>query len=381
MCEIHLMTPRFQECLFGFSWINAGHKLIVDNANTHFIVYQEANATHHFFGFKGNFKFLKLMPDTIGKEFVVGHCSIVKNGKIFYKYILNSIGNIISSCQRKPNPMNWKKIILIIVIILVVIAGSAAIVFYPVYRFMFQKSTDVVDKDLTIVLGGGGNSGVLITDSAVVVIDTKMGGDAEKLYNFAKAKAGAKKIIVVNTHYHGDHVRGNKYFKGCDIYIGSYDQKFMLADIGPENMPNRFIKDSLIMNLGNEIICLYNLGQAHTLNDMVVLLKNRKVLFTGDLIFNNVNPFLKRESGANVDKWIGALDQMLKMPGIGMVVPGHGTTGDKTMIASMRNYFLDMKVAAADPSKEKEMKEKYKSWTELPMMTSPGATIDYIRNP
>ena len=277
--------------------------------------------------------------------------------------------------------MNRKKIILVIVIILLVIAGSAAIVFYPVYRFMFQESTHVVDKDLMVVQGGGGNSGVVITDSAVLVIDTKMGGDAEKLYNLAKAKAGERKIIVINTHYHTDHVRGNKYFKGCNIYIGAYEQKFLLDDIGSENMPNRFIKDSLIMNLGNEIVCLHNLGQGHTMNDMVVLLKNRKVLFTGDLVFRNVNPFLKRESCANVDKWINALDFMLKMPGIDMVVPGHGPTGDKTMIASMRNYFLDMKIAAADPSKEKEMREKYKSWTEFPMMTSPGATIDYIRNP
>jgi hypothetical protein len=82
-----------------------------------------------------------------------------------------------------------------------------------------------------------------------------------------------------------------------------------------------------------------------------------------------------------VDKWIGALDQMLKIPDIGKVVPGHGETGDKTMIESMRTYFLDMKIAAADPAKEKEMKLKYKDWLELPMMTSPGATIDFIRKP
>jgi hypothetical protein len=40
-----------------------------------------------------------------------------------------------------------------------------------------------------------------------------------------------------------------------------------------------------------------------------------------------------------------------------------------------------MKIAAADPAKEKEMKLKYKDWLELPMMTSPGATIDFIRKP
>ena len=275
--------------------------------------------------------------------------------------------------------MNWKRILLITAGILLVIAGAGAIVFYPVYRFMFQEGTRIVDKDLTIIQGGGGNSGILVTDSAVVVIDTKMGGDAEKLFNLAKSKAGPKKIIVINTHYHGDHVKGNHFYKGSDIYIGDYNQQFLKEEISPENQPNLFVRDSLILNLGNEIICLYNLGQAHTLNDMVVWLKTRKVLFAGDLIFYKVNPFLKRESGANVDKWIGALDEMLKIPDVGLVIPGHGEPGDKAMINSMRAYFLDMKNAAADPSKEKELKLKYKDWMELPMMTSPGATIDYIR--
>ncbi|MEI7660574.1 MAG: MBL fold metallo-hydrolase [Bacteroidota bacterium] len=275
--------------------------------------------------------------------------------------------------------MNWKKIILVLVIILVVIAGSAAIVFYPVYRFMFHESTRQADKELTIVQGGGGNSGLLVADSAVVVIDTKMSGAAENLYNLAKSKAGTRKIIVVNTHSHGDHVKGNRFYKGCDIYIGAYDRKFLLEDMGPENMPNHFVNDSLVINLGNEILCMYNLGQGHTMNDMVVLLKTRGVLFTGDLVFHKINPFLKKESGANVDKWIGALDRMLRFPGLVMVVPGHGQTGDRTMIESMKSYFLDMKAAAADPSREKEMTDKYRDWTELPMMTSPGATIEYIR--
>jgi glyoxylase-like metal-dependent hydrolase (beta-lactamase superfamily II) len=277
--------------------------------------------------------------------------------------------------------MKWKKILLIVLVILIMIIGTAAIIFYPVYRFMYQESSTVFDKDLTFILGGGGNSGLLVTDSAVVVIDTKMGGSAGKLYELAKAKAGTKRIIVINTHYHGDHINGNTHYKGCDIFIGDYDRKFLLEDAGPGNMPNRFVKDSLVFDMGNETICLYNLGQAHTMNDMVVLLKKRGVLFTGDLVFNRINPFLKRESGANADMWIGALDRILKMPGIGTVVPGHGQAGGMEMVTTMRGYFIDMKTAAADPSKEKEMVEKYKDWTRLLLMTSPGATIDYIRKP
>jgi len=275
--------------------------------------------------------------------------------------------------------MKWKRILLITGIVLIVIIVIGLVYIYPSYKFFFTKGTVAVDKDLTIIRGGGGNSGILVTDSAVVVVDTKMGKDAEKLLNMAREKAGSKKIIVINTHYHGDHVNGNKSFEGYDIYIGGYEENFLREEIDPENMPNRFVSDSLIMDLGNEILCLYNMGQAHTWNDMIVLMKNREVVFTGDLVFYHVNPFLKKESGANVDKWIAVLDRILQLPDIKMFVPGHGSTGDKAIVGSMKRYFEDMRIAAGDPSQEEAMKAKYKEWTEMPMMTSPGITIDYIR--
>jgi len=276
--------------------------------------------------------------------------------------------------------MKWKRTFLIAGIIMVVLLVAAVVYIYPTYKFYFTEGKIPFDKDLSIIQGGGGNSGVLETDSAVVVIDTKMSGDAEKLYNMAKEKAGRKKIIVINTHYHGDHVRGNHFYNGSTIYIGAYDEKFLSDDLSDENMPNHFVTDSLIMNLGNEILCLYNLGQAHTWNDMIVLLKNRNVVFTGDLVFCHINPFLKKESGADVDKWIVALDKILSIPRITMFVPGHGQPGDRSIVEALRGYFEDMKAAANDPSKETTMKEKYKDWTEMPMMTSPGITIDFIRN-
>jgi cyclase len=276
--------------------------------------------------------------------------------------------------------MKWKRILLITGIILVVIIVLAAVYIYPSYKFFFTEGTIPVGKDLSIIQGGGGNSGLLVTDSAVVVIDTKMSSDAEKLYNHARETAGQKKILVINTHYHGDHVKGNHFYKGCSIYIRGYDEKFLRENVDPENMPNHFVKDSLIMNLGNEIVCLYNLGQAHTWDDMIVLLKNNKVLFTGDLVFHQVNPVLKKESGANVDDWIKALDKILGIQGVTMYIPGHGQNGDRSIVVGMKNYFEDMKTAANDPSKEKSIKEKYRDWRELPMMSSPGVTIDYIRN-
>jgi cyclase len=272
-----------------------------------------------------------------------------------------------------------KKICISIGIALVVILIGLHNILYPAVRFMAQNEIVQIDSSLTIMFGGGGNSGIIIGDSAVVVIDTKMMSSSEDLYKLAKEKADQKQIIVINTHYHGDHVNGNKFFKGSRIYIGNYEKEFLHKNIDAENQPTDIVRDSLLIDLGNEKVHLYNLGQAHTFNDLVVYLSNHNVLFTGDLIFNRVNPVLKEESGARVSQWIIALSTILSRWGGSKIVPGHGQAGDIEMVVSMRQYFIDMTASAEDPSKENQLKDKYKDWMKLPGMSSPEKTIEYIK--
>ena len=264
-----------------------------------------------------------------------------------------------------------KKVFVSIGIAVLVILIGAVIIFYPMIRFMTQKEIVQIDPNLTVVLGGGGNSGIIIGDSAVVVIDTKMMSPSEDLYKIAKEKAGTKPIIVINTHYHKDHTNGNKFYKGSKIYIGSYGKEFLLKNIDSENQPTDFVKDSLLIDLGNENVHLYNLGQGHTMNDVVVYLSNRHILFTGDLVFNRINPVLKKESGANVSCWIGLLDTMLNRWGDSKIVPGHGQIGNKEIVIAMRQYFIDMTAGKID---------KYKDWMTMPSMASPEKTIEYIKS-
>jgi cyclase len=242
-----------------------------------------------------------------------------------------------------------------------------------------QLEPKALDNKLTIYSGGGGNSGILVTDSAVVVIDTKMGPDAGNLASIAKQKAGNKKIIVINTHYHRDHTTGNSNYKGSRIYIGAYDRAFLEKNLDPGNMPTDYVKKELKLNLGDETVHIFNVGQAHTFDDVVVFLEKRKVMFTGDLVFNNINPVLKKESGADVGNWIFALNGLLMGWEFNTVVPGHGPTGTKDIIIQMREYLEDMQDAAENPGKADNIKMKYKDWFMIPGMSSPDITIDYIR--
>lgn len=77
----------------------------------------------------------------------------------------------------------FKWVGIIIGLLLIVVASLYMIYLRPFMQKMKQTSTIQYDKDLTIVLGGGGNTGILISDSLVIVIDTKQDEAAEVLYN------------------------------------------------------------------------------------------------------------------------------------------------------------------------------------------------------
>jgi glyoxylase-like metal-dependent hydrolase (beta-lactamase superfamily II) len=115
------------------------------------------------------------------------------------------------------------------------------------------------------------------------------------------------------------------------------------------------------------------------MDDVIVYIKSRKLLFSGDLIINKTNPVLNKESGANVERWIKILDLILKKD-IKTIVPGHGNVGDKELASSLKRYFEDMTMAANDPSRASELKAKYKDWTKMPFFATPDKTISYIKS-
>jgi cyclase len=274
--------------------------------------------------------------------------------------------------------MTLKRIISYALIAIGILLIALAILIYPFFRTFFRSETIEHDNHLFFITGTG-NSGLLVTDSAVVVIDTKFWKNAKKLHDLAVQKAGTKKILVMNTHFHGDHVFGNKLYHGCVIYTGGYGKDVAVSRTKPENLPTVFVKDSLILNLGDEIVGLYDLGQGQTFHDMVVYLKNRKVLFTGDLVFNQINPAIIKEDGTNINNWKSILTRMIRTFDAKTVVPGHGIPGGKEMISEQLMYFNDMEEAASHPEEAKELVKKYSGWMKIPMASSPVHTIDFIR--
>ena len=269
---------------------------------------------------------------------------------------------------------------LFVLLVVTTIATLYLVYVRPVIKKI--ETTEVIkyDPKLTLLLGGGGNSGILVSEKLVLVIDTKMNEAAAQMYRTVKDLAGTKPILVVNTHYHPDHTKGNKYYHGQKILAGgNYSEELWLKKAGRDTLPNEWLKDTRDIPMDDETVTLINQPRmTHTESDVFVYLHKRKMLFGGDVILNRQAPSLSG-GAADPEAYLEAFDKLPKRFAIEKVVPGHGAIGGIEIIDNFRQFFNDMKIAAAENSRRDELVAKYKEWTQIPLMMSPGATINVIQ--
>lgn len=164
--------------------------------------------------------------------------------------------------------------------------------------------------------GGGGNSGVIVGTNGVVAIDAKTTPAGGKELLDAIAKITPKPVTaVILTHSDGDHVNGLAAFpSGVKVIAHESNKKEQEAALAKggrgvppaDHLPSQVVtgnKESLTVD--GVAFELYHWGPAHTGGDLVVLLPNEKVVFTGDIIAaNRPDPLIHREKGGSSAGWI-----------------------------------------------------------------------------
>ena len=271
-----------------------------------------------------------------------------------------------------------KKVLKVIGILVVAAIAAGGIYLWQSYQGFMKVETIQYDPQLAIYLGSG-NSVVLTSEdgSTALVVDTKMRGASELL----REKVKAKDITIVNTHDHFDHVGGNPLYPQAKIIAGAYTKQQWLDDAGKaSSYPDITVKagEEKVLKIDSETVHIYNAGRAHTWNDMVVYFENRKLLVTGDLVFNNMHPAVLPKSGTKVALWISVLDALSKKYSIKTLVPGHGPVADQTALVVMKDYFVAVGDAMGNKEKQKFLEEKYKNYVSFPGMFSVSNTLKFI---
>ncbi|MFL6664094.1 MAG: MBL fold metallo-hydrolase [Rhizobacter sp.] len=216
----------------------------------------------------------------------------------------------------------------------------------------FASQADLADKQVSFTklsdnayaytAEGDPNTGVVIGDDAVMVIDTQatpvMAQDVIR-----RIRQVTDKPIrhVVMSHYHAVRVLGASAYQPQQI-IASHDTYELIVERGEADMkseierfprlfravetipgltwPTITFRGEMTLWLGKLEVKLLQLGRGHTKGDTVVWLPQQKILFSGDLVEFGATPYA---GDAYFQDWPATLDRIAAL-GPEKLVPGRG---------------------------------------------------------
>jgi glyoxylase-like metal-dependent hydrolase (beta-lactamase superfamily II) len=209
------------------------------------------------------------------------------------------------------------------------------------------------------------NPAFIVADGGVVVVDPGGSVQVGEMLLQRIADVTDKPVVAVfNSHVHGDHWLGNQAIRerypDVPIYGHARVGPQILAGAGTEWVemmlrmtenatagtrivpPDRAVNDGDVISVAGLTIDVMHIDRAHTNTDVMLLVRERGVLFLGD---NGSHGRILRLDGGSFPGNIEALERALAS-GAEVFVPGHGRSGGAEVAQSYRDYLATVYRAA-----------------------------------
>ncbi len=221
----------------------------------------------------------------------------------------------------------------------------------------------------------GSNQGFVIGENLGLIVDSGFhNGTASQVFRRA-VREGAERLLIVDTHYHSDHVFGNDNLTSKGAVVIAHENcrrrmlkssKQLLANYAGRDAklekllkgvrisyPSITYRDRFQVHLGDDLLVevIHPDRRAHTDGDSLVFVRKDRVLFAGDILWVGYHPNLE---DADVQGQIRALKMILTL-NPRKVVPGHGPVCGLREVKRFIRYLEEF-----DRNSEKALKEGLK---------------------
>lgn len=211
-----------------------------------------------------------------------------------------------------------------------------------------EKKTSFIklsDNAYAYTAEGDPNSGVIIGDDSVMVIDTTATPVmAQALIAHIRSVTDLPIKYVVLSHYHAVRVLGaSAYFaEGAQQIIASRGTYELIVERGAQDMqseierfprlfagvesvpglswPTMVFDTSMTIHMGALEVQLMHIGMGHTKGDTIAWIPSQKICFSGDLVEYGAAAYT---GDAQLEEWPATLDA-LRALGADKLVPGRG---------------------------------------------------------
>lgn len=189
---------------------------------------------------------------------------------------------------------------------------------------------------------GDPNSGVIVGDDSVMVIDAQptRAIAEDVIARIAKMTDRPVKYVLL-THFHATRTLGAAAFKGADV-IASDDTRALIAERGAQDMESEIARfprlfrgadanaappvvnvtfpDQVSIWLGRREVRIMHAGRGHTAGDVIALVPDAGVVFAGDLVVNKTACYC---GDAYFADWLATLGRLAELQAAALV-PGRG---------------------------------------------------------
>jgi cyclase len=231
----------------------------------------------------------------------------------------------------------------------------------------------------------GGNIGVSVGDDGILIVDDQYAPLADKIQAALKGVTEKPVRFVLNTHFHGDHTSGNKYWGQHATIIAQDNVRTRMANGNPDPDPDKHrdpapkvalpvitFNNTATVHINGEDIRAVHFPHGHTDGDAVVWFTQSNVVHMGDDFFNGVFPFIDIDSGGSVKGLMKNLEEIIpQLNAETKIIPGHGPLANvddlRKFLAMLKDsYAIVDKGVKQGKSLEQLKKEnvlsKYDSW-------------------
>jgi cyclase len=244
------------------------------------------------------------------------------------------------------------------------------------------------------------NAGIVDLGDKTLVFDPFMTPQAaEELKEVAEQLTKKPVTIVVNSHYHNDHIRGNQVFAPFATIISTDYTRNRIAEVEPEEqawerkhvpgllkatrqmfnsatgiereelpmwigyyegmmesmdelsitLPDIVFNDSLWILGSERHVKLMEFKNGHTGSDVVLCIPSERIAFLGDLLFVQRHPWL---ADGEPKSWQANLQKLYEDKFIQTYVPGHGAVCQKAGVKTMYDYLGTIQDLATTASED-----------------------------
>lgn len=229
-----------------------------------------------------------------------------------------------------------------------------------------------VQGNISMLVGAGGNITVQIGKDGVLLVDTGLAQNSEKVLAEIRKLSPKQIRYIINTHVHADHTGGNAAIAKAGSTIAGGNVSGNLQDAGEgaavlahqavldrmsappaANQPaipfaalptDTYITNEKHMFFNGEGIEIIHEPAAHTDGDSFVYFRRSDVVSAGDIFTPGNYPVIDLARGGNIQGIIRALNRLIEMTipadkqeGGTYVIPGHGRLCDQADVVEYRD--------------------------------------------